>query len=41
LLNTSLEQEALEMFEYTPGTDPAQPSLISSFRDGDPNDFIR
>ncbi len=41
LLNTSLEKEALEMFEYTPGTDPAQPSLISSFRDDDPNDFIR
>ncbi|MBU1235925.1 MAG: 4Fe-4S dicluster domain-containing protein [Gammaproteobacteria bacterium] len=41
LLNTSLEQEALEMFEYTPGMDPAQPSLISSFRDDDPNDFIR
>ena len=41
LLNTSLESEALEMFEYTPGTDPAQPSLISSFRDGDPNDFVR
>lgn len=41
LLNTSLEKEALEMFEYTPGLDPTQPSLISSFRDDDPNDFIR
>jgi ferredoxin len=41
LLNTMLEREALDMFEYTPGLDPEQPSLISSFRDGDPNDFIR
>ncbi len=41
LLNTMLEREALEMFEYSPGLDPAQPSLISSFRDGDPNDFVR
>lgn len=41
LLNNVLEKEALEMFEYVPGADPAQPSLISSFRDGDPNDFIR
>ena len=41
LLNTMLEREALEMFEYTPGLDPEQPSLISSFKDGDPNDFIR
>ncbi len=41
LLNTMLEREALEMFEYVPGTDPSLPSLISSFRDGDPNDFIR
>ncbi len=41
LLNTMLEREALEMFDYAAGADPAQPSLISSFRDGDPNDFIR
>lgn len=41
LLNNVLEREALEMFEYVPGTDPELPSLISSFRDGDPNDFIR
>ncbi|MGO9174091.1 MAG: hypothetical protein ACLP7P_19295 [Rhodomicrobium sp.] len=41
LLNTMLEREALEMFEYAPGLDPEQPSLISSFRDADPNDFIR
>ncbi len=41
LLNNLLEHEALEAFGYTPGMDPGQPSLISSFRDGDPNDFIR
>jgi ferredoxin len=41
LLNNSLEREALEMFEYAPGLDPTQPSLIASFKDGDPNDFIR
>jgi formate dehydrogenase (coenzyme F420) beta subunit len=41
LLNTMLESEALEMFQYTPGLDADLPSLISSFRDGDPNDFVR
>ena len=41
LLNTMLEREALEMFQYTTGLDAEQPSLISSFRDGDPNDFVR
>ncbi len=41
LLNNLLEHEALETFCYAPGIDPSQPSLISSFRDGDPNDFIR
>jgi formate dehydrogenase (coenzyme F420) beta subunit len=41
LLNTMLEREALDMFDYTPGLDPEQPSLISSFKDGDPNDFVR
>ena len=41
LLNTMLEREAFEMFEYSPGLDAEQPSLIASFRDGDPNDFVR
>lgn len=41
LLNTMLEHEAVEAFEYKPGYDPEQPSMISSFRDEDPNDFIR
>jgi hypothetical protein len=29
------------MFEYVPGTDPTQASLISAFSDRDPNDFVR
>ena len=41
LLNTLLEREALEVFQYAPGLDAGEPSLISSFRDGDPNDFVR
>lgn len=41
LLNNFLEREALQEFEYVPGLDASQPSLISSFRDGDPDDFIR
>ena len=41
LLNTMLEHEALTMFDYTPGLDSKAPSLIASFRDGDPNDFVR
>jgi formate dehydrogenase (coenzyme F420) beta subunit len=41
LLNTKLEMEAFEMFEYQAGRDVAQSSLLSSFRDEDPNGFIR
>jgi formate dehydrogenase (coenzyme F420) beta subunit len=41
LLNTKLEMEAFEMFEYQAGRDPARPSLLSSFRDEDPNAFVR
>jgi len=41
LLNNSMEREALTMFEYTPGMDASQASLISAFSDSDPNDFIR
>jgi ferredoxin len=41
LLNTKLEMEAFEMFEYQAGRDVAQASLLSSFRDEDPNGFIR
>ncbi|MDH7511771.1 MAG: 4Fe-4S dicluster domain-containing protein [Clostridiales bacterium] len=40
-LNKKLEREAKELFGYEVGFDPAQPSLVSSFRDDDPEDFIR
>ncbi|MBF0355866.1 MAG: Coenzyme F420 hydrogenase/dehydrogenase, beta subunit C-terminal domain [Alphaproteobacteria bacterium] len=41
LLNTRLEMEAFETFQYSPGSDPELPTLTSSFRDTDPNSFIR
>jgi formate dehydrogenase (coenzyme F420) beta subunit len=41
LLNTKLEMEAFEMFEYQAGRDPERASLLSSFRDEDPNAFVR
>ncbi|OGT88441.1 MAG: hydrogenase [Gammaproteobacteria bacterium RIFOXYA12_FULL_61_12] len=41
LLNTMLEMEAFEMFHYQAGHDLSQASLLSSFRDEDPNSFIR
>jgi len=41
LLNSKLEKEAYEAFGYRPGTDADLPSLVASFRDDDPNDFIR
>ncbi|MFQ6037327.1 MAG: 4Fe-4S dicluster domain-containing protein [Candidatus Aminicenantales bacterium] len=40
-LNKKLEKEAKELFGYEAGFDPEQPSLVSSFRDDDPEDFIR
>ncbi|HEB80196.1 MAG TPA: hydrogenase [Rhodospirillales bacterium] len=40
LLNKKLEKEAFELFDYQAGLDPDQPSLVSSFRDEDPNDHI-
>ncbi len=40
-LNKKLEKEAKELFGYEVGFDPAQPSLIASFKDDDPEDFIR
>lgn len=40
-LNKKLEKEAKELFSYEVGLDPEQPSLVSSFRDEDPEDFIR
>jgi len=41
LLNKKLEKEAKDLFEYEAGFDPDQPSLVSCFRDEDPEDFIR
>ena len=41
MLNKKLEKEAKELFDYEAGLDPAQPSLVSSFKDEDPEDFIR
>jgi ferredoxin len=40
-LNKKMEKEAKELFGYEVGFDPAQPSLISSFKDDDPQGFIR
>ncbi|MBI5119610.1 MAG: Coenzyme F420 hydrogenase/dehydrogenase, beta subunit C-terminal domain [Rhodospirillales bacterium] len=41
LLNTRLEMEAFETFDYNPGSDMNAPTLTSSFKDTDPNSFIR
>ena len=40
-LNKKLEKEAKELFDYEVGFDPDRPSLVSSFKDDDPEDFIR
>lgn len=41
LLNKKLEKSARELFGYEAGCDPAATALISSFRDEDPEEFIR
>jgi len=41
LLNKKLEKDALDMYDYKAGFDSDQPSLISSFKEKDPQDFIR
>ena len=41
MLNKKMEKEAKELFGYDVGFDPDQPALISCFKDGDPEDFIR
>jgi formate dehydrogenase (coenzyme F420) beta subunit len=41
LLNTKMEQESRERFGYEPGASVEVAALLSSFRDDDPNDFIR
>lgn len=40
ILNKKLEKEAKSLFDYESGFDAEQPSLVSSFRDDDPQDFI-
>ena len=40
-LNKKLEKEAKKLFDYEAGFDPDKPSLVSSFKDEDPEDFIR
>jgi len=40
-LNKKLEKEAKELFGYEAGFEVSQPSLISCFKDEDPEDFIR
>ena len=40
-LNKKLEKEAKNLFDYEVGFDPDQLSLVSSFKDEDPEDFIR
>lgn len=39
-LNKKLEKEAQELFDYESGFQSDQPSLVSSFRDTDPEKFI-
>jgi len=41
LLNKKMEKEAKELFDYEVGFDPEKPSLVSCFKDEDPEDFIR
>jgi len=40
-LNKKLEKEAKKLFDYEVGFDPDQLSLVSSFKDEDPEEFIR
>lgn len=41
LLNNKMEREARERFGYEPGASIGAASLVASFRDDDPNAFIR
>lgn len=41
LLNKKLEREALRLFNYVAGMDSQAPSLFSTFKETDPEDFIR
>jgi len=41
MLNNKMEREAREKFGYEPGASIGGPSLVASFLDNDPGDFIR
>lgn len=41
LLNKKMEKEAVELFGYEAGFDPSKPSLVSCFKEEDPEDFIK
>ena len=41
LLNNKMEREAREKFGFEPGASIGGPSLVASFLDSDPGDFIR
>lgn len=41
LLNNKMEREAREQFGFEPGASVGGPSLVASFLDSDPGDFIR
>lgn len=41
LLNKKLEKEAADLFDYEAGFDSDRPPLLSSFKEEDPQDFIR
>jgi Na+-translocating ferredoxin:NAD+ oxidoreductase RnfC subunit len=40
-LNKKLEKDAFALFGYEPGLDASLPSLVSSFKEDDPQEFIR
>jgi len=40
-LNKKLEKSAKELFDYTAGFETDKPALVASFKDEDPEDFIR
>ncbi len=40
-LNKKLEKTAKELFDYEPGMDTEKPALVASFKDEDPEEFIR
>jgi len=41
MLNNKLERESFNMFDHEAGMSADGPALVASFRDDDPNDFIR